>query len=128
TRFTGFDKGGLAHTERPPGAPPYQVVHSNRTPASGPFETQRVSGRREGPDLVLSLAVRAAVTDGRSLAAVVSLTSVDGHSQRWSLKNRAGLPKTLPLLLGGSGNYDLEQTLRLQEVPPARSLRIEFFE
>ena len=53
---------------------------------------------------------------------------IDGHTQRWSLKNREGLPKTVPVLLGGSGNYDLEQTLRLQKVPPARSLRLEFYE
>jgi hypothetical protein len=118
----------MDYTKNPPEVPPYRVVRSSAKPASGPFEIHGMSGRREGSDLVLSLAVRATVTDGRSLAAVLSLITVDGHSQRWSLKNREGLPKTVPLLLGGSGNYELEQTLRLQEVPPARSLRLEFYE
>jgi hypothetical protein len=127
-RFTGLRDGRMDYTKNAPSAAPYQVVRSSRAPASGPFEIHRLSGRREGSDLVVSLAVRAAVTGGRSLAAVVSLITLDGHSQRWSLKNREGIPKTVPLLLSGSGNYDLEQTVRLQAVPPARSLRLEFYE
>jgi hypothetical protein len=127
-RFTGFDNGRLVYNKNLPGTPPYQVVRSSSTPASGPFEIHRASLRREGPDAILSLAVRAGIAPGRSLAAVLSFTTIDGHSLRWSLKNRDGLPKTLPLLLGGSGDYDLEQTLRLQDLPPARSLRLEFYE
>jgi hypothetical protein len=52
----------------------------------------------------------------------------DGHTRRWSLPTRTGGPNVPPLLLGGSGEYELRQEVRLTSFPQATRVQVEFFE
>jgi hypothetical protein len=107
---------------------PYTISTSESSAAPGEFAVRRFEAQRSGPDVLLLLTVCARVEPGRHLAAVVGYRAEDGHSRRWSLPTRTGGPKVLPLLLGGSGQYELRQEIRLASFPLATRVRLEFYE
>ena len=131
-RFRSVENRRLRFEKIGPQPPPYQIVSSSATPKQGPFGVAFVSGRREGPDTLVSLRLQSDLQPRTYLTAVLKIF-YQGGFHRWGALDRQGALKLLPVLLSDpgpnprSGSYQWDVTLRLLGFPETPRIEFDFY-